>query len=127
MAIALSAHTLRVQLGVYSLSACWRLELGYDIPSRYLALAGTPVNYYSIMCMHSTLMLQRVNRATYQVGLPVCIVHKQQRTVLHMLLLMDKLPQLGAAVEIPHLQFTGVASSQQATLLQTSRMVRITS
>ena len=25
---------------------CWHSELGYDTPSRYLALAGTPVNYY---------------------------------------------------------------------------------
>lgn len=52
-----------------------------------------------------------------QIGLPVCVVHKQQCAVLHMLLMVDELPQLGAAVEVPHLQFTGVAASQQATLL----------
>lgn len=35
-----------------------------------------------------------------------------------MLLTVNKLPQLAAAVEVPHLQFTIVASSQQAPLLQ---------
>ena len=43
MALALSAHTPRVQLSVYTVNTCWHSELGYDTPSRYLALAGTPV------------------------------------------------------------------------------------
>ena len=45
-------------------------------------------------------------------------MYKQKRTVLHMLLTVDKLPQLAAAVEVPHFQFTIVAPSQQAPLLQ---------
>ena len=45
MALALSAHTLRVQLSVRSVGACWRSELGWDTPSRYLASLG-PVNSY---------------------------------------------------------------------------------
>ena len=31
---------LGVQLGVYSVSTCWRSELDLDTPSRYLAPAG---------------------------------------------------------------------------------------
>ena len=46
MALALSTHTPRVQLSVYTLSTCWHSELGYDTPGRYLASSGTPVNYY---------------------------------------------------------------------------------
>lgn len=33
MALALSAHTLRVQLSIYSGCACWRSALGQDTPS----------------------------------------------------------------------------------------------
>ena len=44
----LSEHTLSVQLEVYSVSACWRLELGQDTPGNYLASAGQPVaDYYT--------------------------------------------------------------------------------
>ena len=43
MALGLSAHIVRVQHSVYSVGACWRSELGEDMCSRYLALAGTPV------------------------------------------------------------------------------------
>ena len=43
MPLALSAHTPRLQLCVYSVSASWRSELGKDMPSRYLASAGIPV------------------------------------------------------------------------------------
>lgn len=50
-------------------------------------------------------------------------MHEQQRAVLHMLFMVDKVPQLCAAVEVPHLQFTGIAARQQATLLQTSCML----
>ena len=46
MALALSAHTPRVQLSAYTVSACWHSELGYNTPGRYLASAGTPVMYY---------------------------------------------------------------------------------
>ena len=36
------------QLNVRSVSANWHSELGLDMPSRYLASAGIPVNYYLI-------------------------------------------------------------------------------
>ena len=39
--------TARVQLSVYTVSTYWHSELGYDTPSRYLALAGTPLVYYA--------------------------------------------------------------------------------
>lgn len=51
MALGLSAHTLRLQLRVYGVSACWRLELDYDVPSRYAALAGTPVIMHHSACL----------------------------------------------------------------------------
>ena len=44
MALALSALNSRVQVSVYTVSAC--SELGQDTPSGYLASAGIPVNYY---------------------------------------------------------------------------------
>ena len=50
--LVLSAHTPRLQVSVHkvsvhkvsvhTVSACWRSELGYDTPSRYLASAGIP-------------------------------------------------------------------------------------
>lgn len=42
---ARSAHTLTVQLGVYSVSAFGRSELGQDPPSRFPASAGTYDTY----------------------------------------------------------------------------------
>ena len=42
-ALALSAHTPRVRLSVYTVSTCWPSELGWDTPSRYLASAGTHI------------------------------------------------------------------------------------
>ena len=33
------AHTPRVQLSVYHISAIWRSELGWGTPSRYLAIS----------------------------------------------------------------------------------------
>ena len=41
MALSLSSHTLRVQLSVHRVRACWRSELGWDTPSRHLALLET--------------------------------------------------------------------------------------
>ena len=58
MALALSAHTPRVQLSVYTVSTCWHAELGCDTPGRYLASAGTPVNYYYSVVRH---MMQAVD------------------------------------------------------------------
>ena len=52
VALALSAHTPRVQLSVYNVSACWRSELGWDTPSRYLASAGTPANLILSLSWH---------------------------------------------------------------------------
>lgn len=40
--LPLSAHTNRVRLSVCHGRACWRPELGQDMPSRRLALAGKP-------------------------------------------------------------------------------------
>ena len=40
-----SAHTLRAPSSVYYASASWRSEIGQNMPSRYLALAGMPVHY----------------------------------------------------------------------------------
>ena len=45
-------------------------------------------------------------------------MHKQQCAVLHMFLVVHKLPQLAAAVEVPHLQLAIVAASQQTALLR---------
>lgn len=59
----------------------------------------------------------------YQVGLSVCVMNEQQHAVFHMLLVVYKLPQLATAVEVPHLEFAIVASSQQATLLHTIQTV----
>lgn len=35
-----------MQLIVYSACGCWQSELGWDIPSRYLATAENPVKYF---------------------------------------------------------------------------------
>lgn len=43
--LALSAHTVRLQLSVYSASQSWCSGLSQDVPSRCLASAGTPVIY----------------------------------------------------------------------------------
>lgn len=43
VAPALSAHTLRVQLSMYWVSARRRQELGLDTPGRYPASAGKPL------------------------------------------------------------------------------------
>ncbi len=55
---------------------------------------------------------------SYQIGLPISIMYKPQRAVLNMLLMVHKLPQLAAAVEVPHLQLAIVAACQQAALLR---------
>ena len=39
--MALSAHTRTVQLGVHGVNACWRSDLGWDTPRRYLASLET--------------------------------------------------------------------------------------
>lgn len=52
--------------------------------------------------------------AAYLVGLSVFIVHKQQSAVLDMLFFVLVLPQLAAAVEVPHLQLTSVATCQHS-------------
>lgn len=44
-------------------------------------------------------------------------MHKAKSAVLHMLFPMCKLPELAAAVEIPHLELPAVAARQQAPLL----------
>ena len=54
---------------------------------------------------------------SHQAGLPVSIMHKAKRAVLHMLLPMCKLPELAATVEVPHLELPTVAACQQAPLL----------
>lgn len=64
MAIALSAHTARVQLSVYAVS--WCSELVKDIAGRYLAIgssAETPVNYnyFAQTHMQQAYTLQRRN------------------------------------------------------------------
>lgn len=46
MALGLSGPTPKVQLSVYTVSACWHAELGLHMPSKYLALAGAPVHYH---------------------------------------------------------------------------------
>ena len=45
IALALSAHTPRVQRSVCIADANWRSKLGWDTPKRYLAAAGMPVNH----------------------------------------------------------------------------------
>ena len=37
MSLVPLAPTLEVQLDAYTVSACWRSELGWDMSSRYLA------------------------------------------------------------------------------------------
>ena len=55
MALALSAHTPRVQLSVYDVRASWRSELGLDTPGRYLAIGwNTCNNYYITIIRGST-------------------------------------------------------------------------
>ena len=44
VALAQSAHPLRVQLGVYGVSACWSSALCWGPPSRYPASVATPLN-----------------------------------------------------------------------------------
>lgn len=45
LALALSAHTLRVPLSVHDAKACGHSGLGWDTTHKSLALAGNPVNY----------------------------------------------------------------------------------
>ena len=51
MALALSAHTPRVQLSVYHVSASWHSKLGQDTPRRYLAISWNTCKL-SLLCMH---------------------------------------------------------------------------
>lgn len=50
-ALALSAHTLRVQLSL-SFDACQRSKPDYDTPSSYLAMAGKPVSIVTRQQQH---------------------------------------------------------------------------
>lgn len=58
MALAQSAHAPRVQLSVHDVNACWHSEVGQHMPSRYLAMAGTPVIYYYSAALTNRHMVQ---------------------------------------------------------------------
>ena len=66
MALALSAHTLRVQLSVQSVSACWRSEVGQDTPSRYLH-RGKPVTVMIIS-------FDKITKSYQGVGIHKCVM-----------------------------------------------------
>lgn len=76
MALALSAHTPRVQSSVYNVSAIERLELGWDTPSRYLESASIPVNHYYCCPLRYTQLAGQVH---VQVQTQVKLVVPQQQ------------------------------------------------
>ena len=85
---------------------------------------GRTLRLHTGQQMQVCLQVRNCKFESYQAGLPVSIMHKAKRAVLHMLLPMCKLPQLTAAVEVPHLQLPTVAACQQASLLGIQRHCR---
>lgn len=50
LALALSAHTPRVHVGVCSVRASWRLELDLDMPGRYQQWLARPRKILLLFC-----------------------------------------------------------------------------